>query len=55
MAAEILTGRVLACVVDRIEEKANSFQAKMKQKPAVAAMPPFTIGRTSLRKAYKRE
>ena len=49
MAAEILTGSVLAWVVVRIEAKANSFQAKMKQKPAVAAMPPFTIGSTSLR------
>ena len=46
-AAEILTGSVLAWVVVRIEAKANSFQAKMKQKPAVAAMPPLTIGSTS--------
>ncbi len=53
-AAEIFTGRVLACVVVRMEAKANSFQAKMKQKPAVAAMPPFTMGSTRCRKAYMR-
>ena len=50
-AALILTGRVRASVVVRIEAKANSFHEKMKQKPAVAAIPPLTIGSTSRRKA----
>ena len=44
IAEEILTGKVLARVVARIEENANSFQANMKQNRHVAAMPPLTIG-----------
>ena len=39
IAAEIFTGRGLAVVVAKMDAKENSFHAKMKQKPAVAAIP----------------
>lgn len=44
MNAIILGGRGMASVVAMIEAKVNSFQVKIKQNPAVAAIPPLTIG-----------
>src|SRR3990170_8686265 len=48
------TGTVLSDVVVRVSAKRNSVQLKMKQRTAVAAMPPLAIGSTIRRKIMKR-
>ena len=47
-------GAVRARSVVSIRAKAYSFQAKMREKTVVAAMPVTAWGRTTLRKAWRR-